>query len=119
MIVVTAERDTTRQRGEQAIALVDSLQIVAASTLPGDMMREVTRATREADFYRTRYHDAIPPERRESYTRSRSTHSHTRTTSRGVTQPLPTGGPSGTGGASPSGAGGTSPKPAPSEDSTT
>jgi hypothetical protein len=115
---VTAERDSARHQAKQAMALADTLQRAIAGTSMGDVMREFTRATREAEFYRIRYHDVVPLEQRVSYTQSRSTRSHSRATSRGVSQPLPPGGPSGAGGAGSSAAGGAGVKPAASEDST-
>jgi phage shock protein A len=59
---VTTERDSARYQAEQAMALADTLQRAVAGTSMGDIMREFTRATQEAEFYRVRYHDAVPPE---------------------------------------------------------
>lgn len=57
------------------MALADTLQRAAAGTSIDDIMREFTRATREAEFYRIRYHDTVPLEQRVIYTQSRSTRS--------------------------------------------
>lgn len=56
------ERDTTKRQDEQAMALADSLQRAETGTLLGDMMREMTKTTREVNFYRIKYHDDVPPE---------------------------------------------------------
>lgn len=65
---MTAERDSARHQADQAMTLADTLQRATAGTSMGDIMREFTRATQEAEFYRIRYHDAVPLEQRVSYT---------------------------------------------------